>query len=127
MTDNNKGREIQRKTLGDEYFDRRVASTNDFNRPLRDMTDEMCFARGWARGPLEPKFCSLLVINMLACMGRVPELKTHLAGALNNGCSVEEIQQALLLVGAYCGIPAGVEGFRSAEAVLNERGLLGKK
>jgi 4-carboxymuconolactone decarboxylase len=125
--DKEKGRAIQRKTLGDDYFDRRVASTNDFNGPLRDMTDEMCFDRAWASGPLEPKYCSLLVTSMLACMGRVPELKTHLAGAVNNGCTVEEIQQAMLLVGAYCGIPAGVEGVRSAEAVLKERGLLGKQ
>jgi 4-carboxymuconolactone decarboxylase len=125
--DKEKGRAIQRKTLGDDYFDRRVATTNDFNRPLRDMTDEMCFDRAWAGGPLEPKICSLLVTSMLACMGRVPELKTHLAGAVNNGCTVEEIRQAMLLVGAYCGIPAGVEGVRSAEAVLTERGLLAKK
>lgn len=128
MTDSSqKGRAIQRKTLGDDYFDRRVASTNDFNRAFRDMTDEMCFNRGWAGGPLEPKFCSLLVISMLACMGRVPELKTHIGGALNNGCTIEELRQAMMLVGAYCGIPAGVEGVRTAEAVLGERGLLAKK
>jgi 4-carboxymuconolactone decarboxylase len=128
MTDmKQKGRAIQRKTLGDDYFDRRVASTNDFNRPLRNMTDDMCFDTAWAMGPLEPKYCSMLVVSMLACMGRVPELKTHLAGAVNNGCTVEEIQQVMLLVGAYCGIPAGVEGVRSAEAVLEERRLLGKK
>ena len=113
MDSKQKGRAIQRKTLGDDYFDRRIASTNDFNRPLRDMTDEMCFDRAWALGPLEPKFCSLLVISMLACMGHIPELKTHIAGALNNGCTVEEIQQTMLLVGQYCGIPAGVEGVRS--------------
>jgi 4-carboxymuconolactone decarboxylase len=128
MTDmKQKGRAIQRKTLGDDYFDRRVASTNDFNRPLRNMTDDMCFDTAWAMGPLEPKYCSMLVVSMLACMGRVPELKTHLAGAVNNGCTVEEIQQVMVLVGAYCGIPAGVEGVRSAEAVLAERGLLGQK
>lgn len=128
MTDNSQnGREIERQTMGGDYFDRRVASTNDFNRPLRDMVDEMCFDRAWAGGPLEPRFCSLLVISMLACMGRVPELRMHIGGALNNGCTVGELRQALLLVGAYCGMPAGVEGVRSAEAVLGERGLLGKE
>ena len=57
-------------------------------------------------------------------MGRVPELKTHLAGAVNNGCSADEIRQAMMIVGAYAGIPAGVEGTRCAEAVLTERGLI---
>ncbi|AUW59674.1 4-carboxymuconolactone decarboxylase [Sphingobium sp. SCG-1] len=119
-----KGRAILRGTLGDEYFERRRDSTNDFNRPLRDITDETCFGEAWALGPLEPKDCSLLVITMLACMGRVPELKTHIGGAINNGCTVEEIRHAMVMVGTYCGIPAGVEGIRSAEAVLTERGLL---
>jgi 4-carboxymuconolactone decarboxylase len=126
VTDNRKqrGRAILRHTLGTEAFDKRKGTTNDFNRPLRDMTDEFCFGDAWGAGPLEPKYCSLLVISMLACMGRVPELRTHLAGALNNGCSVEEIRHAMLMVSAYSGIPAGVEGFRSAEIVLKERGLL---
>ena len=119
-----KGRAIQHKTLGDDYWDRRIASTNDFNRAFRDMTDEVCFNRAWADGQLEPKYCSLLVTALLACMGRVPELKTHLGGAVNNGCSVDEIRQAMTIVGAYAGIPAGVEGIRSAEAVLKERGLI---
>jgi 4-carboxymuconolactone decarboxylase len=119
-----RGRAVLRKTLGDEAFEKRRATTNDFNRALRDMTDESCFGEAWCGGPLEPKYCSLLVISMLACMGRVPELRTHLGGALNNGCSVEEIRHAMLMVAAYCGIPAGVEGFRSAEMVLEDRGLL---
>jgi 4-carboxymuconolactone decarboxylase len=119
-----RGRAVLRRTLGEEYFERRKSSTNDFNRPLRDMTDEYCFGEAWCGGPLQPKYCSLLVISMLASSGRVPELRTHLAGALNNGCSIEEIRHALLMVAAYSGIPAGVEGFRSAEIVLKERGLL---
>lgn len=119
-----RGRAILRGTMGDAYVDKRSESTNDFNRPLRDMTDEICFGESWAGGPLEPKHCSLLVITMLACMGRVPELRAHIGGALNNGCSVEEIRHAMLMVASYCGIPAGVEGFRSAEVVLRERGLL---
>lgn len=125
MTDRmEKGRAILRQTLGDDYFTKRQASTTDFNRPLRDMTDECCFGEAWAIGPLEPKQCSLLVITMLACLGRVPELRTHLAGAVNNGCSVLEIRHAMMLVAAYAGIPAGVEGFRSAEIILKEKGLL---
>ncbi len=120
-----RGRKLVRGTLGEKRFAARRDSTNDFNRPLRDMTDEICFGESWAGGPLEPKMCSLLVVSMLACMGRVPELRGHLDGAVNNGCSVEEIRHALMMVASYCGIPAAVEGFRQAEAVLTERGLIG--
>ena len=125
MTDSmEKGREILRSTVGPEYFERRRESTNDFNRPLRDLTDEFCFGQVWAHGPLSQKDCSMLVVTMLATMGRVTELRTHLNGAINNGMTMEEIRHVMLMVGTYCGIPAGVEGTRVAEGVLKERGLL---
>ncbi len=39
-------------------------------------------------------------------------------GALNNGASVEEIQEVLLHAAIYCGVPTAVEAFRTANAVL---------
>ena len=48
----------------------------------------------------------------------------HVIGALNNGCTVEEIEEVLLQATVYCGVPAGVEAFRNAEAVLQEQGLV---
>lgn len=118
------GRDLLRTTIGDDYFDKRVASTNDFNAKLRRLTDEYCFGEVWSDPTLSPKIRSMLVVALLAAGGRVPELRTHVGGALNNGCSVDELREVLLQVAVYCGIPAGVEGFRTAELVLRERGLL---
>ncbi|MEQ9177092.1 MAG: carboxymuconolactone decarboxylase family protein [Alphaproteobacteria bacterium] len=114
------GRAILRQTMGDEYYEARASGRNDFNGHYRDLIDGYCFGEGWAGGPLTPRDCSLLVITMLATTGRVPELRAHLRGALNNGCTPEEIRHAMTMVGIYAGIPAGVEGFRSAEIVLSE-------
>lgn len=119
------GRRILKQTVGEAYYQKRVDTTNDFNAPLRRLTDEYCFGEVWGDQTLSPKIRSLLVISLLASAGRVNELRTHVAGAVNNGCSAEEIRAAMLQVAVYCGIPAGVEGTRTAEAVLEERGLLG--
>jgi 4-carboxymuconolactone decarboxylase len=119
------GRRILKQTVGEAYYQTRVDTTNDFNAPLRRLTDEYCFGEVWGDQTLSPKIRSLLVISLLASAGRVNELRTHVAGAVNNGCSAEEIRAAMLQVAVYCGIPAGVEGTRTAEAVLEERGLLG--
>ncbi|OZI38070.1 4-carboxymuconolactone decarboxylase [Bordetella genomosp. 10] len=118
------GREILGATLGETYYQRRVDSTNSFNGPLRRLTDEYCFGEVWGDPALPPKLRSMLVVALLASMGRTHELRTHLGGALNNGCNVEELRAVLLQVAIYCGIPAGVEGTRIAEEVLRERGLL---
>jgi 4-carboxymuconolactone decarboxylase len=42
------------------------------------------------------------------------------AGALKNGITPDELQDALIQVAIYCGIPAGVEAFRIASQVLKE-------
>lgn len=120
----NLGREILRDTVGADYFETRTASTNWFNQPLRNLTDEYCFGEVWGGEDLSRKTRSMLVMAMLATMGRGHELRTHVGGALNNGCTPEEIRGVLLQVAIYAGIPAGVESTRIAETVLRERGLV---
>ena len=43
---------------------------------------------------------------------------------IRNGCKVEEIQEVLLLLTLYCGIPAANEAHRIAADVLREEKLL---
>ena len=57
---------------------------------------------------------------MMAAAGRPDELRVHIKGALSNGCTTEQIQDILLLVAMYCGIPAANEAHRIAVDVLRE-------
>ena len=51
-------------------------------------------------------------------------MRSYREGALNNGCTVEELRKILLHTSLYCGLPAATEGFRVAEAALKARKLL---
>jgi tripartite-type tricarboxylate transporter receptor subunit TctC len=51
------------------------------------------------------------------------ELKTHIRGAINNGVTKAEIREALLQVAVYCGMPAGLNGFKLAKEVFAEMGI----
>ncbi|MEC8463522.1 MAG: carboxymuconolactone decarboxylase family protein, partial [Pseudomonadota bacterium] len=53
-------------------------------------------------------------------LGKMQELKAHTRGALRNGCTVEEITEVLAHATVYCGIPAGVDAFRSAREALDQ-------
>ena len=106
---------IMREVLGDEYIERRAASTNDFNAPLRRFSEESCFGDIWSRPGLERKVRSMLCLAMLTALNRPFEIRMHVNSALNNGCTVDEIQEALLQTVAYCGIPACIDSFRVAE------------
>jgi 4-carboxymuconolactone decarboxylase len=98
-----------------------MASLDDFNRPLNDLLNTYCFNDIWNRPGLPRHSRSLLCIAMLSALNRSPELRVHLNAALNNGVSRDEIQEVLLQVGVYCGVPAAVEGFRLAREVFEQR------
>ncbi|KAJ5936008.1 hypothetical protein N7454_005306 [Penicillium verhagenii] len=74
----------------------------------------------WARPGLDRKQRSLLNIGMLCALNRGAELAVHVRGGVTNGLSETEIREALLQVSIYVGMPAGLEGFRIAEKVLQE-------
>ena len=113
-----------REALGDEYFERREASTNSFNAPLRRFSEEACFGTIWSRPGLPRKVRSMLCLAMLTALNRPHEIRMHVVSALNNGCTVEEIQEVLLQTTAYCGLPAAIDSVRVTEEVLRDRGLI---
>lgn len=43
----------------------------------------------------------------------------HVRGALNNGCSKEEIVEVILQIAIYCGVPAAIDAMRITREVLN--------
>lgn len=118
------GLDVIRNVLGQQYFAKREASLSTFNGNLRALTEEYCFGTIWTRPGLEAKTRSMILLGMLTALGKAAELKMHVIGAINNGCSVEEIEEVLLQATVYCGVPAGVEAFRHAEQALQELGLV---
>jgi 4-carboxymuconolactone decarboxylase len=62
-------------------------------------------------------------VAMLVALGRPQEIRVHVKGAINNGVSKDELREVLIHSAIYCGVPAAVDGFRNASAVLAELGL----
>jgi 4-carboxymuconolactone decarboxylase len=109
------GRAIRTEVLGAEYVERSLARATDFTRPLQELVTEYCWGAVWARPGLDRRTRSLLNIGMLAALNHQGELALHTAGAIRNGCTVEEIQEVLLQVAIYCGVPAALNAMRSAQ------------
>ena len=115
-----KGLAIRRSVLGADFVDTQFATADDFNRPLQELVTQYCWGEIWTRPGLDRKTRSLLNIAMLTAMNRMHELAVHVRGAVTNGVTEEEIQEALLQTAVYCGAPAALESFRVAERVLQE-------
>ncbi|MCH4246581.1 MAG: carboxymuconolactone decarboxylase family protein [Acinetobacter populi] len=114
------GLKVRTEVMGESFVKRAKDNTTDFNRPLQDWINEHAWGSTWQRGVLPRKYRSLITLAMLTALKSPKELKGHIRGALNNGCSIEEIQETLLHSLPYCGAPAAQEAFRAAEEVLAE-------
>ena len=95
--------------MGDEYVDRAVANTDDFNRKFQDLLNEFCWGAVWTDDDLKPRDRSLLNLGMIACLGRMHEFEAHFRGALRNGLTPKELSAVLRQVAIYCGFPAAVD------------------
>ena len=115
-----KGLQVRREVLGAEYVDASIAQADDFSRPLQELVTEYCWGAVWARPGLDRKTRSLLNLAMLTALNRPHEVKLHLKGALNNGCSKNDIMEVLLQTAIYCGVPAAIDSFRAAKEIFQE-------
>lgn len=116
------GRKVLAEVLGESYLAKRDATNNDFWGPARAFSEEFAYASLWTRDGLDRKQRSMITVAMLCALNRPHELKIHLVGALNNGCSKIELREIFTHAIAYCGFPAAIDALRVAEDVLKEQG-----
>jgi len=113
-----RGLQLRREVLGAEHVDRSLAAATDFMRPMQEFVTEYCWGAVWTRPGLDRRTRSLINLGMLTALGSGHELEVHVRGALTNGATETEIRETLLQAAVYCGVPAGMEAFRRADAVL---------
>ena len=114
------GLAVRREVLGASYVDQALADADDFTRPLQELITEYCWGAVWTRPGLPRRTRSLINLGMLTALNRPHEVKLHVRGALRNGCTREEIMEALLQAAIYCGVPAAIDSFRAAREVLDD-------
>jgi 4-carboxymuconolactone decarboxylase len=114
------GMKVRREVLGDAHVDRSLALADELTQPLQEYVTAYGWGAIWARPGLERKSRSLINIGMLTALNRPQELRVHIKGALNNGCSREEIVETALQTAAYCGMPAALDTMRHVKHVFDE-------
>lgn len=113
------GEKVRREVMGDAFVDRALGNATAFTQPLQDFVNEHAWGGVWNREGLDRKTRSLITLAALTALKCPQELKGHVRGALNNGCSVEEIREALLHCAVYAGVPAAIDAFRAAQEVVD--------
>ena len=114
------GMDIRKEIFGSDVVERRMSSAGEFGAPLQRLINQYAYGEIWGREAIPRKMRSLLAIVMMCAANRPHELRIHLRGAITNGCSRDEIREALLQVAIYCGIPASLDAHNIAMEVFAE-------
>ena len=118
-TDNfEKGIALRRELSGDKLVEDAFKDPDDFGYPMEEMVTEVAWGAAWGRPGLDRRSRSILNVGMLAVLNRPDALAGHIGIALKNGVTRTELQEVLLQVAAYAGMPAGLASFKVAKQVL---------
>lgn len=83
---------------------------------------EFPFGDIYSRPQLDLKSREIGVVAALTALGNAsPQLKVHIHGALNVGCTRDEVVEIIMQMAIYAGFPAALNGLFAAKEVFVER------
>ncbi len=115
-----KGMEEMRKHFGAEA-DAHIERIREISPEFARVNVEFPFGNLYRRSVLDEKTRELCTVAALTTQGfGLPELKSHVRGALNCGATRDEISEVILQMIAYCGFPAATNALFSTKEVFDE-------
>jgi 4-carboxymuconolactone decarboxylase len=112
-----RGVAVLRQLSGDsiEQITNKVAElAPDFAR----MTIEFPFGDLYSRGAIDLRTREIAAVSALAALGRIPQLRVHVAAALNLGVSRAEIVELLMQISIYAGFPPALNALAECHDLL---------
>jgi 4-carboxymuconolactone decarboxylase len=110
------------KEVDGEAGERVVESLKDIAPDLGRYTIEFPFGDVYSRPGLDLKSREIATMAALTALGNAqPQLKVHIHGALNVGCTREEVIEVIIQMAVYAGFPAALNGMFAAKEVFKER------
>jgi 4-carboxymuconolactone decarboxylase len=99
-----------------------IASLDGIAPDLGRYLAEFVFGDVLSRPGLDLKSREVATVAALTALGTAaPQLRAHMHGALNAGCSQQEIIEIVIQMAVYAGFPAALNGIHAAREVFAER------
>ena len=112
-----RGLRRRKKMFGEADVEKRMAAAGEFGTPLQNVINAYVYGDVWERTGLSDDVRSLVMLGIIAASHKPAEFAVHAKGALANGCTRAQVQDVLLLVAMYCGVPAAIETNRVAAEI----------
>jgi len=114
------GFKVRRKVLGDAHVDRAIAATTDLTRDFQELITRYAWGAIWTRPGLDQRTRRLLVLCLMAALGRWEEFRMHLRAGLAHELEPCDLKEMLLQTAIYAGVPAANTGFHIAQEIMKE-------
>lgn len=114
------GYEKRRSILGDAYVDRARAATTDFTRGFQELITRYAWGTVWQRPGLDDRTRRLLALTAVGALGRWDEFRMHVRSARAAGMEACDLEEMLLQLALYAGVPAANSGFHVAGEAMAE-------
>jgi len=89
--------------------------------PLARYVAEFAYGDIYNRPSLDLKSREIATVAALTALGNAPlQLQSHIEGALNSGCTREEIVEVIIQMAVYAGFPAAINGINAAKEVFTK-------
>lgn len=115
------GMAVRRATLGDSHVDRSMAGATDFTRDFQQLITRFAWGTIWTRPGLDRRTRRLLVLAVTAALGRWEEFSLHLRTGLDHELEAADVEEVLLQIAVYAGVPAANTAFHLASDELKKR------
>ena len=110
------------KQMQGEVGERALQRIETISPDLARYAVEFVFGDIHSRPGLDLKSREIAAVAALAALGNAsPQLRAHIHGALNVGCSQQEVIEIMIQMAAYAGFPAALNGILAAKEVFTER------
>jgi len=99
-----------------------LASLEDIAPDLGTYVMEFGFGDIHCRPGLSLQSREIATIAALTALGTAgPQLRAHIDGALNVGCTEHEVVEVIMQMAVYAGFPAALNGIQAAREIFHER------
>jgi 3-oxoadipate enol-lactonase/4-carboxymuconolactone decarboxylase len=108
------GLPVRRAVLGSAHVERSMASATPLTHDFQELITRFAWGTVWTRPGLDRRTRRLLVLVITAALGRWEEFRLHLRAGVTDTLEWTDVQEALMQVAVYAGVPAANTAFAIA-------------
>lgn len=109
------------KEIDGEAGENVIKSLENFSPELARFIIEYSFGDVYSMNSLDNKSKEIATVASLITLGAIPQLKVHLNGALNTGCTINEVKEIIVQMSVYAGFPKAINAMNALKDVLEEK------